>query len=113
LELAKLLLEEGCSAGARNATTHSTALHVAVKRRSVELVNLLLEYGADPLVTDKVSESFAGKHQQTASAFSFMLFYASFKYSVCTPCPVLFRLLIVVLCVTASCRRTRVPMMRR
>jgi ankyrin repeat protein len=54
LELVKLLLEEGCSAGARNAVTHGTALHVAVKRRSVELVNLLLEYGADPLVTDKV-----------------------------------------------------------
>jgi ankyrin repeat protein len=54
LELAKLLLEEGCSAGARNATTHSTPLHVAVKRRSLELVNLLLEYGADPLVVDQV-----------------------------------------------------------
>ena len=58
VEVAKLLLEEGCSAGACNAHTHSTPLHVAVKRRSVELVALLLEYGADPLFADKVGRQF-------------------------------------------------------
>jgi hypothetical protein len=57
VELVKLLLEEGCSASAYNALTHSTPLHMAVRRRSLEIVTLLLEYGADPLLQDKVSAS--------------------------------------------------------
>jgi hypothetical protein len=57
VELVKLLLEEGCSASAYNALTQSTPLHMAVRRRSLEIVTLLLEYGADPLLQDKVSPS--------------------------------------------------------
>jgi hypothetical protein len=57
VELVKLLLEEGCSASTYNALTHSTPLHMAVRRRSLEIVTLLLEYGADPLLQDKVSAS--------------------------------------------------------
>jgi hypothetical protein len=57
VELVKLLLEEGCSASMYNALTHSTPLHMAVRRRSLEIVTLLLEYGADPLLQDKVSAS--------------------------------------------------------
>lgn len=33
----------------------TSALHIAVKKRSLELVQVLLEYGADPLQPDKVS----------------------------------------------------------
>jgi hypothetical protein len=57
VELVKLLLEEGCSASTYNSHTHSTPLHMAVRRRSLEIVTLLLEYGADPLLQDKVSPS--------------------------------------------------------
>ena len=50
-----LLLDEGCSASAANTISKATPLHMAVKKRSVEIVRALLEYGADPLMLDLVS----------------------------------------------------------
>ena len=54
VELLQLLLEEGCSPIQTNSHTFATALHIAVKKRDLQCVNLLLEYGADPLLMDKV-----------------------------------------------------------
>lgn len=54
MEVLQLLLEEGGSTSQCNTITGTSALHIAVKKRSIEIVNLLLEYGADPLLVDKV-----------------------------------------------------------
>ena len=54
IELLQLLLEEGCSPIQTNTFTLASALHIAVKKRDIQCVNLLLEYGADPLLVDKV-----------------------------------------------------------
>lgn len=54
VELLQLLLEEGCSPIQTNTLTLTSALHIAVKKRDIQCVNLLLEYGADPLLVDKV-----------------------------------------------------------
>lgn len=54
MELLQLLLEEGCSTAHSNTYTGTSALHTAVKKRCIEVVNMLLEYGADPLLIDKV-----------------------------------------------------------
>ncbi|KAJ1440505.1 ankyrin repeat-containing domain protein [Ochromonadaceae sp. CCMP2298] len=48
-EFARALLEEGASAVGLNRVSGLMPLHRAIKRRSVDLVQMLLEYGADPL----------------------------------------------------------------
>ena len=37
-----------------NVFTHTSALHIAIKRKNKEIIVLLLQYGADPLLKDKV-----------------------------------------------------------
>jgi ankyrin repeat protein len=49
LDFCRVLLEEGASAGGFNRISGLMPLHKAIKRRNVDLVLLLLEYGADPL----------------------------------------------------------------
>ena len=53
-ELINLFLEEGCSVSKTNVFTHTSALHIAIKRKNKEIIVLLLQYGADPLLKDKV-----------------------------------------------------------
>lgn len=51
-DIGKVLLELGSNPNARNSVGGTTPLHTAVKKRSIELVNLLLDWGANPLVMD-------------------------------------------------------------
>lgn len=48
LELAKLMLFEGCNASVINNISGFTPLHLAIRRRHLDLVKILLQFGADP-----------------------------------------------------------------
>ena len=56
IELINLFLEEGCSVSKTNVCTHTSALHIAIKKKNKEIIVLLLQYGADPLLKDKVRQ---------------------------------------------------------
>ncbi len=55
LNIAKLLLDEGADVDNYNSLYGETALHTAAYENRQQIISLLLEFGADPSITNVVS----------------------------------------------------------
>jgi ankyrin repeat protein len=57
VEVAKLLLDNGADVNDRESDAGLTALHYAVSRRNLPMVELLLHYGASPVAVDNSGQT--------------------------------------------------------